>query len=346
MITTDCLIIGAGPCGLFAAFENGFWGMSSHFIDVLSVPGGQCAEIYPKKPIYDIPAFPEVGAQELVDRHLAQIAQFNPGFTFGEVAVEISRDDEKDEFCVTTDKGTLFKTKNVFIAAGLGVFTPRKPENLMNLKLLEDFSLIDYFVRNPNKYLNKEIIISGGGDSAVDWAILLAEKSPRRVSLVHRGKSFRAASSSVEKLKVLAEEKVLRLFLEAEIDKVAIDGNYGTARIINIKTKEILANKAFEYWIPQFGLSPTLGQLEKWGLQIQEGGFVVDTEKFQTNIPGIFCMGDIARYPGKLKLIATGYGEACMASKAAFKRCFPNQEPVLRYTTVVGTADANKKSLK
>ena len=330
MIKTDIIIIGAGPTGLFAVFEAGLLKLKCHLIDSLPQPGGQCAEIYPKKPIYDIPSRPEILAGDLVDQLMTQIQPFKPGFTLGETAQEIHK--ERDgSFVVTTDKGTQHQAQVVAIAGGLGTFEPRKPD-LANLILWEDKG-VDYIIREPEKYRNKNVLIAGGGDSALDWSIVLAELA-QSVTLVHRRNQFRGALDSVQKVQALKDQNKIQLITPAEV--IALDGDRHLNNV-TLKAEGTLVNQAVDYFIPLFGLTPKLGPIANWGLEIEKNAIKVDNSlDYQTNIPGIYAIGDVNIYPGKLKLILCGFHEATLMCQSAFQRIFPKKKNVLKYTTVSG----------
>ncbi len=332
MITTDIIIIGAGPVGLFTVFEAGLLKMRCHLIDALPIPGGQCAEIYPKKPIYDIPGYPEILAGELVDNLMKQIEPFKPGFTLGEPAVSLDKTDD-DQFIVTTKQGTQHKAPIVAIAGGLGVFVPRRP-SIDNLRDFEEKG-VNYFIKDPEPYRNKKVVISGGGDSALDWAIFMAEDFASDVTLIHRSQSFRAHPDSVQKAFDLAEAGKLKMFLHSEVHKLS--GN-GSLDAVTVKQKE---KEDFQietkHWLPLFGLTPKLGPIAKWGLELEKNAIVVNNAlDYSTNIPGVFAVGDINTYPGKLKLILCGFHEATIMVQHAFKKIYPDKRNVLKYTTVNG----------
>ena len=330
MIKTDIIIIGAGPTGLFAVFEAGLLKLKCHLIDSLPQPGGQCAEIYPKKPIYDIPSRPEILAGDLVDQLMTQIQPFKPGFTLGETAQEIHK--ERDgSFVVTTDKGTQHQAQVVAIAGGLGTFEPRKPD-LANLILWEDKG-VDYIIREPEKYRNKNVLIAGGGDSALDWTIVLAELA-QSVTLVHRRNEFRGALDSVQKVQALKDQNKIQVITPAEV--IALDGDRHLTNV-TLKVEGTSVNQAVDYFIPLFGLTPKLGPIANWGLEIEKNAIKVDNSlDYQTNIPGIYAIGDVNIYPGKLKLILCGFHEATLMCHSAFQRIFPKKKNVLKYTTVSG----------
>ncbi|MCM5662690.1 NAD(P)/FAD-dependent oxidoreductase [Galbibacter mesophilus] len=330
MIQTDILIIGAGPTGLFTVFEAGLLKLKCHLIDALPQPGGQCAEIYPKKPIYDIPGFPEVLAGDLVDNLMKQIEAFEPGFTLGERAETIEKQ-EDDSFIVTTNKGTKHQAKVVAIAGGLGSFEPRKPQ-LQNIESFEDKG-VEYIIRDPEIYRGKRVAIAGGGDSALDWSIFLADVADE-VTLIHRRNEFRGALDSVEKVEELKKLGKINLITPAEVKE--LHGN-GKLESISIKQEEDIINLELDHFIPLFGLSPKLGPIANWGLEIEKNAIKVDnTLDYQTNIPGIYAIGDVNTYPGKLKLILCGFHEATLMCQSAYKRIFPDKKYVMKYTTVSG----------
>ncbi len=339
MITTDILIIGAGPTGLFAVFEAGLLKLKCHLIDALPQPGGQCSEIYPKKPIYDIPAFPEVLAGDLVDNLMKQIEPFQPGFTLGERAQTIEKQDD-DTFIVTTNKGTKHHAPIVAIAGGLGSFEPRKPI-LENITRFEDKG-VEYIIRDPEIYRNKRVIIAGGGDSALDWSIFLSDVASE-VTLVHRRNEFRGALDSVEKVQELKNQGKITLITPAEI--TALSGN---DHLESVKVKRGEEEKEIEvdHFIPLFGLAPKLGPIADWGLEIEKNAIKVNNSlDYQTNIPGIYAIGDVNTYPGKLKLILCGFHEATLMCQSAYQRIFPDKRYVMKYTTVGGVTgfDGSKK---
>jgi thioredoxin reductase (NADPH) len=331
MIETDIIIIGAGPCGLFTVFEAGLLKLRCHLIDSLPIPGGQCAEIYPKKPIYDIPGYPSILAGELVDNLMKQIEPFEPGFTLGE-RVENVEKKEDNSFIITTNKGTQHAAPVVVIAGGLGCFEPRKPP-ISNILDFEDKG-IDYIIKDPEKFRNKNVVLSGGGDSALDWAIFLADNLASNVSLVHRRNSFRGHPDSVGKVYKMAKENKINLITDAEV--VGLNGN-GSLNSIDIKHKsEGLINLNIDYWLPLFGLSPALGPISNWGLNVSKNSIEVDTFDYSTNVPGVFAIGDINTYKGKLKLILCGFHEATLMVQSAFKIIYPDKKLSFKYTTVMG----------
>ena len=330
MIKTDIIIIGAGPTGLFAVFEAGLLKLKCHLIDSLAQPGGQCTEIYPKKPIYDIPSRPEIRAGDLVDQLMKQIQPFQPGFTLGETAQDIQKQAD-GSFIVTTDKGTQHKAPVVAIAGGLGTFEPRKP-NLEGLQKWEDKG-IDYIIRDPEKYRNQKVLIAGGGDSALDWTIVLAELA-QEVTLIHRRNEFRGALDSVEKVQVLKDQNKIQLITPAEV--TALKGNTHL-EAVKVDTLGVEATHPVDHFIPLFGLTPKLGPIAHWGLEIEKNAIKVDNSlDYQTNIPGIYAIGDVNTYPGKLKLILCGFHEATLMCQSAYQLINPGKRNTLKYTTVSG----------
>ena len=331
MITTDILIIGAGPTGLFTVFEAGLLKLKCHLIDALAQPGGQCSEIYPKKPIYDIPAYPEILAGDLTDKLLEQIKQFEPGFTLGERAETIEK--QADEtFIVTTNKGTKHHAKIVAIAGGLGSFEPRKPP-ISNIADFEDKG-VEYIIKEPALYRNKRVVISGGGDSALDWAIFLSDIASE-VTLIHRRNEFRGALDSVEKVQELKNLGLIRLITPAEVKGIV--GTDKVEGVSLIQDGEAPYTIQTDHFIPLFGLSPKLGPIANWGLDIEKNAIKVNNAlDYQTNIPGVYAIGDVNTYPGKLKLILCGFHEATLMCQSAYKRIFPNKKYVMKYTTVGG----------
>lgn len=330
MITTDILIIGAGPTGLFAVFEAGLLKLKCHIIDGLPQPGGQLSELYPKKPIFDIPGFPSVLAGDLVHNLMEQIKQFQPGFTLNEKAETVQKL-EDGTFIVTTNKGTEHHAKAIAIAGGLGSFEPRKP-------LIEDIGFyedkgVEYFVKDPELFRDKRIVIAGGGDSALDWSIFLADVASE-VTLVHRRNEFRGALDSVEKVQELKKAGKIHLITPAEVT-----GIHGTERVEALDIDIDGAHRKIEtdYFIPLFGLTPKLGALANWGLEIEKNAIKVNNSlDYQTNIEGIYAIGDINTYPGKLKLILCGFHEATLMCQSVYNKLNPGKKYVLKYTTVSG----------
>lgn len=345
MIKTDILIIGAGPTGLFAVFEAGLLKLKCHLIDALPQPGGQCSEIYPKKPIYDIPGFPEVLAGDLVTNLMEQIKPFEPGFTLGERAQTIDKQ-ENGSFIVTTNKGTKHHAPVVVIAGGLGSFEPRKPP-IANIAQFEDKG-VAYIIREPEVYRDKKVVIAGGGDSALDWAIYLADIA-KEVSLVHRRKDFRGALDSVEKVEELSKIGKINLITDAEVTDLQGEDELENVVITHKASASEKEIKETDYFIPLFGLSPKLGPIADWGLEIEKNAIKVDNAyDYQTNIPGVYAIGDVNTYPGKLKLILCGFHEAAIMCQSAYQRIFPDKKYVMKYTTVSGVSgfDGSKKEAK
>jgi thioredoxin reductase (NADPH) len=330
MIQTDILIIGAGPCGLFTVFEAGLLKLRCHLIDSLPQAGGQLTEIYPKKPIYDIPGFPEVLAGDLVDNLVKQAEPFKPGFTLGERAETIEKS-EDGQFIVTTHRGTVHKAPVIAIAGGLGCFEPRKPP-VPNLSDFEDRG-VEYIIRDPKFYTNKRVVISGGGDSALDWTIYLANGVASEVTLIHRSQSFRGHLDSVQRVMDMASEGKINLLLDSEV--IEIGGSEKVETVV-VSTPEGPKTIETDHWMPLFGLSPKLGPISDWGLNISKNSIEVNTFDYSTNVPGIYAIGDINTYPGKLKLILCGFHEATLMVQSAFKRIYPDKNFVLKYTTVNG----------
>lgn len=339
MKQTDIIIIGAGPTGLFAVFEAGLLKLKCHLIDALPQPGGQLAELYPKKPIFDIPGYPSVGAGELIDNLMEQIKQFQPEFTLSETAEKIDKL-EDGTFIVTTNKGTQIKGKAVAIAGGLGTFEPRKPE-IANLEAYEEKG-VEYFVKNPEQFRGKNIVIAGGGDSALDWSIFLANVAAS-VTLVHRRNEFRGALDSVEKVQKLKNEGKINLLTPAEVVEVIGNGKVESVVVEKEGERQTLPT---DYFIPLFGLVPKLGPIANWGLEIEKNAIKVNNAlDYQTNIEGIYAIGDVNTYPGKLKLILCGFHEATLMCQSVYNRLNPNKKYVLKYTTVSGVEgfDGSKK---
>jgi len=326
-IKTDVVIIGAGPCGLFQVFELGLLGIGAHVIDSLAVPGGQCAELYPEKPIYDIPALPVCGAQELVDRLMKQIEPFHPQFHLGEEVTEFARRDD-GRFRVVTSLGSEFDAGAVVIAAGVGSFQPRR----IGIDGAEPFegSSIHYRVKTASSFHGKHLVIFGGGDSALDWTLELASKAAS-LTLVHRRPEYRAAPASVARMKELAAAGRMRVF-EALPHSLITEA--AQLKGVNIKAHDGTSHALpAEHLLVFFGLHPKLGPIAQWGLELEKKALRVDTEKFQTSLPGVFAVGDINTYPGKKKLILSGFHEAALAAFAIQHHLFPQKKQFLQYTT-------------
>ena len=330
MIQTDICIIGAGPVGLFAVFEAGLLKMRCHLVDTLPQIGGQLSEIYPHKPIYDIPGYPDIKAQELVDRLMEQIAPFHPGFTLGE-RVETLDKQEDGSIIVGTSDGTKIHCQVVVIAGGLGCFEPRKPE-IEGLLGFEGKG-VEYMVKNPEHFRDKKVILAGGGDSALDWTIFLTNVA-ERVTLIHRGDTFRGAPDSAEKVFELAQEGKIDLILQSNLVSVAGNGNLESVSVIG--RDKVSKTLETDYLIPLFGLSPKLGPIADWGLNIEKSAIQVNTFDYSTNVERIYAIGDINTYPGKLKLILCGFHEAALMVQSAFKYVYPDQKLSFKYTTVYG----------
>jgi len=345
MIKTDILIIGAGPTGLFTVFEAGLLKLKCHLIDALPQAGGQCSEIYPKKPIYDIPAYPEILAGDLTDKLLEQCKQFEPGFTLGERAETIDKQ-EDGTFIVTTNKGTKHQAPVVAIASGLGSFEPRKPL-IHNITDYEDKG-VEYIIKEPEMYRDKKVIIAGGGDSALDWSIFLSDVASE-VTLIHRRNEFRGHLDSVEKVQELKNNGKINLVTPAEV--IGILGDKKVKGVVVKQAEHIEKEYELEcdHFIPLFGLSPKLGPIGNWGLDIEKNAIKVNNAKdYQTNIPGVFAIGDVNTYEGKLKLILSGFHEAAVMCQYAYKIIHPDKRFVMKYTTVGGVEgfDGTKKEAK
>jgi thioredoxin reductase (NADPH) len=331
LIETDAVIVGAGPVGLFQVFELGLLEIKAHIIDSLAYPGGQCIELYPDKPIYDIPAVPVYTGKELTDNLLKQIEPFGATHHYGQEVTVVQKQDD-GRFYVETSKGTRFLTKTIFIAGGVGSFQPR----LLRVDGLEKFddSQLFYRVKNPADFAGKNLVVVGGGDSALDWALNFAKDGPNKaesVILLHRRDGFRAAPASVAKMRELCDAYEMQLIIgqitgfdEAndKLTAVKVTGGDGVTRVVPLDMLLVF-----------FGLSPKLGPIAEWGLALERKQIVVDTEKFQTSVPGIFAVGDVNTYPGKKKLILSGFHEAALAAFGASPLIFPEKRVLLQYTT-------------
>jgi thioredoxin reductase (NADPH) len=325
-IETDAVIVGAGPVGLFAVFELGLLDIKAHVIDILDKPGGQCAELYPEKPIYDIPGLPIVTGQELTDRLLTQIKPFGAALHLGQRVDALQRTSD-GRFRLTTDIGTQFLAKVVIVAAGGGSFTPKRPP-LAGIEAFEGKSVF-YAVRRMDDFRGRDVLIVGGGDSALDWTLSL-QPVANRLTLLHRRDEFRGAPNSVEKMRTLVAEKKMDL----RIGQVTtLHGDSGALSGATIRTKDGEERLACNRLLPFFGLTMKLGPVADWGLNLNENHIVVDTEKFETSEPGIFAIGDINTYPGKLKLILSGFHEAALMSHAAHHIVYPGKKLMFQYTT-------------
>ncbi len=335
ILTTDALIIGAGPVGLFAVFELGLLDIKCHLVDILDRPGGQCAELYPEKPIYDIPAWPVISGSDLTARLMEQIAPFTPMFHFSQMAEKLEKTPE-GKWRLTTDIGTVIEAAVIVIAAGGGSFMPKKPA-LENLDQYEGKSVF-YAVRKMDQFRDKNIVIAGGGDSALDWTVNL-QPLAKSITLVHRRDDFRAAPDTVNKMRALVAENKMNLVIA---DLAGLEGTDGQLSGVCLKSKEkgdfTIAADAL---LPFYGLTMKLGPIANFGLNLHENLIPVDTEKFATDTPGIFAIGDINYYPGKLKLILSGFHEAALMAQAAFRIVYPDKKLRFQYTTA--SSDLHKK---
>ena len=326
-IECDALVVGAGPCGLFQIFELGLLGISAHSVDSLQHAGGQCTELYPDKPIYDIPALPVCGAQELVDRLMQQIKPFNAVFHLGQEVTEVKRQGE-GLFLIRTSAGTTFHARTIVIAGGVGSFQPRRL-GLDGAETFESHS-IHYRIKNASAFHGKDLVIFGGGDSALDWAIDLCGKA-RSVVLVHRRAEFRAAPASVARMHQLVAEGRMR-YVEGIGEKLVVAN--GTLKGVAVTGTDGSHHElGADHLLAFFGLHPKLGPIAEWGLDLDKRSIHVDTEKFETSIPGIFAVGDINHYPGKKKLILSGFHEAALAAFGIQHHLFPGKKQFLQYTT-------------
>ncbi len=327
IIRTECVIVGAGPVGLFAVFELGLLGIKCHIVDSLAHPGGQCTELYPDKPIYDIPALPICGAQELIDRLMQQVKPFDAGFHLGEEVVEVARQ-ASGRFDVSTAAGTRFDAGSLIIAGGLGSFQPRR----LMVPDAEKFEgrQVHYRVRRAEEFHGRDVVIAGGGDSALDWVLEFCGKA-RSVALVHRRAEFRAQPASVVRMEHLATEGRLR-HLVGTIQSLRIEGD----RLAGVKVQHVdktTVDLPCDLVLACFGLHPKLGPIANWGLALEKKALKVDTEKFQTSEPGIFAIGDVNTYPGKKKLILSGFHEAALAAFGVQHHVYPEKRQFLQYTT-------------
>ncbi|HEX2510541.1 MAG TPA: NAD(P)/FAD-dependent oxidoreductase [Microvirga sp.] len=329
-IETDVVIIGAGPVGLFAVFELGLLDIKCHLIDILPKVGGQCAELYPEKPIYDIPGFPMVTGQGLVDNLMAQIEPFHPTFHLGEMveSVETLGTPEAPRFRVKTDAGTTFVCKALIVAAGGGSFQPKKPP-IENIDAYEGTGVF-YAVRKMEMFRRKRVLIVGGGDSALDWTVNL-QPVAKRLTLLHRRDAFRAAPHTVEKMRALVASGDMDLNLG---QVVTLEGKAPVLEAVVVRRDD---GSTFEIpcdvMLPFFGLTMKVGPVAEWGLNLNENLIPVDTEKFETNVPGIFAIGDINDYPGKLKLILSGFHEGALAAQKVHRYVYPDKKLLFQYTT-------------
>ena len=328
MITTDVVIVGAGPCGLFQVFELGLLGLKAEVVDSIRYPGGQCTELYPDKPIYDIPAIPLCTGQELTDALLKQIQPFSPGMHLGQ-EVQVVQRREDGNFLVETSAGTQFNAKAVVIAAGVGSFQPR-PLRAPDVENYEGKSL-HYRVRDPAQFAGKRLVILGGGDSALDWVLELADTA-ERITLVHRRDEYRAMPDSVEKMKRLVAAGKMDEILSAKASELRGEDGQVSSVVIQPKEGDAVEVEA-DHVLVFFGLAPKLGPIAEWGLDINRKTINVDTEKFETSEPGIYAVGDINYYPGKKKLILCGFHEAALAAFAIKQRIEPDRKVHVQYTT-------------
>ena len=329
-IETDVAIVGAGPAGLFAVFELGLLDIKCHLIDILSKPGGQCSELYPEKPIYDIPGFPEVSAQGLVDNLLKQIQPFHPVFHMGEMVerVETLGDAEHPKFRVTTDAGTEITARCVLVAAGGGSFMPKKPP-IPEIETYEGKSVF-YAVRKVEQFRGRRVAIVGGGDSALDWVLNL-QPVAKRITLIHRRDAFRAAPHSVNAMRELVASGQMD-FVLGQVSALKGEGAQLQAMIVRKETGEMV-DVGIDDMLPFFGLTMKLGPIAGWGLNLHENLIPADTEKFETSTPGVFAIGDIITYPGKLKLILSGFHEGALAAQKIHRYVYPDKRLVFQYTT-------------
>jgi thioredoxin reductase (NADPH) len=326
VIETDALIVGAGPVGLFQVFELGLLGVNAHVIDTMRVAGGQCAELYPDKPIYDIPGIPVCSGEELIENLMVQIEPFNPVFHLGEEVTEVEAVDE-DGFRVATDNGTEFRTKTVFIAGGVGSFQPRRLR-FEGIDAFED-KCLHYKVRDPSKFEGKNVVVLGGGDSALDWVVELAPKCASMTS-IHRRDEYRGAQATVDKMMALANDGKV----EPIIGKVSgYESDESGITAIKVLVGEEERVVPCDTVLVFYGLAPKLGPIAEWGLDINRKTINVDTERFETSTSGIYAVGDINYYPGKKKLILSGFHEAALAAFAAKERIEPEKKVRLQYTT-------------
>ncbi|MDR0296720.1 MAG: NAD(P)/FAD-dependent oxidoreductase [Rickettsia sp.] len=330
MHNTDIIIIGAGPVGLFAVFQAGMLGMCCHVVDSQEIIGGQCSILYPEKPIYDIPAYPKIMAEELIAQLILQAKPFDPVYHLNQQVIQLKK--EEDYFQITTSNNITITAKAIIIAAGCGSFGPNRPP-LSGIEEFEGKSVF-YFVNNRNSLANKEIVIAGGGDSAVDWAISLCEIA-KKIYLVHRREKFRAANETTRQLKELADNGKIELVINYQLDHLA--GEDGILETVGVKDfKGNIRTLPANILLPFFGLAQELGPIKNWGLNIKTNHIIVEPGYFETNIPGIYAIGDIASYQAKLKLILTGFAEAASSLHHAYSRVFEGKALHFEYSTTKG----------
>ena len=329
--STDVIVVGAGPVGLFAVFELGLLDMKAHLVDILDKPGGQCAELYPEKPIYDIPAYPIISGDELTQKLIEQIAPFSPTFHLNEMAISLAKT-QTGTWVLTTDQGTTIEAKVVVIAAGGGSFQPKKPST-PGIDRFENQGPgvgVHYAVRKMDHFKGKRIVINGGGDSALDWTLNL-QPLAEHVTLIHRRDGFRAAPHSVSQMKALVEARKMD-FILGQVSELAGEGGKLDTVIVTGNEGEKISIAA-DAFLPFFGLTMKLGPVAEFGLNLHENLIPVDTEKFETSTPGIFAVGDINHYPGKLKLILSGFHEVALMAQQAFRYVYPDKRLHFQYTT-------------
>ncbi|UCM86144.1 MAG: NAD(P)/FAD-dependent oxidoreductase [Rickettsia endosymbiont of Culicoides impunctatus] len=330
MHNTDIIIIGAGPVGLFAIFQAGMLGMRCHVVDSQEIIGGQCSILYPEKPIYDIPAYPKIMAEELIEQLALQAKPFNPVCHLNQQVIQLKKED--DYFQITTSKNVTIAAKAIIIAAGCGSFGPNRPP-LAGIEAFEGKSVF-YFINNRNSLANKEIVIAGGGDSAVDWAISLCEIA-KKIYLVHRREKFRAAPETIRQLKELADNGKIELVINYQLEHLV--GKDGILEAVGVKDfEENIRTLPANILLPFFGLTQELGPIKNWGLNIKTNHIIVEPGYFETNIPGIYAIGDIASYPAKLKLILSGFAEAASSLHHAYSRVFEGKALHFEYSTTKG----------
>ena len=329
--STDVIVVGAGPIGLFAVFELGLLDMKSHLVDILDRPGGQCAELYPEKPIYDIPGYPIINGQELTDRLIEQIAPFHPTFHLNEMATALAKTPD-GKWRLTTDAGTVIEAPVVVIAAGGGSFQPKKPR-ITGIEIFEDQGPgvgVHYAVRKMEPFRGKHIVINGGGDSALDWTLNLHPLA-ERITLVHRRDGFRAAPHSVAQMKALVEARKLDFVIGQAVE---LKGENGKLEAVVLEDNDGVRHSVVaDAFLPFFGLTMKLGPVAEFGLNLNENLIPVDTEKFESSTPGVFAIGDINHYPGKLKLILSGFHEGALMAQQAFRYVYPERKLHFQYTT-------------